>query len=80
MVDAAVDKLEVMRGRLRSAPPESIDELRLVEAQAAYAYFAARQMLPLHWKGMGRKPVPPDWHHVVARPSMVSGRNRHATR
>jgi CRISP-associated protein Cas1 len=59
--------------------PESIDELRLVEAQAAYAYFAAWRMLPLRWKGTRRKPIPPEWHHVAARPSMVSGRNRHAT-
>jgi len=36
-------------------------------------------MIPLRWKGTGRKPIPPDWHHVVARPSMVSGRNRRAT-
>jgi CRISP-associated protein Cas1 len=79
VIDAALDKLEVMLGGLRSTPPESIDELRLVEAQAAYAYFAAWQMLPLRWKGTGRKPIPPEWHYVVARPSMVSGRNRHAT-
>jgi CRISPR-associated protein Cas1 len=79
VIDAAIDKLEVMLGGLRSALPESIDELRLVEAQAAYAYFAAWQMLPLRWKGTGRKPIPPEWHHIVARPSMVSGRNRHAT-
>src|SRR5215218_4827491 len=36
-------------------------------------------MLPLCWKGTGRKPIPPERRHVVARPSMVSGRNRHAT-
>ena len=50
-----------------------------MEAQAAYAYVVAWQMLPLRWKGTGRKPIPPEWRHVVARPSMVSGRNRHAT-
>jgi CRISP-associated protein Cas1 len=79
VIDAALDKLEAMLDGLRRTPPENIDELRLVEAQAAYAYFAAWQMLPLRWKGTGRKPIPPDWRHVVARPSMVSGRNRHAT-
>jgi CRISP-associated protein Cas1 len=36
-------------------------------------------MLPLRWKGTGRKPIPPEWRYVVARPSMASGRNRHAT-
>src|SRR5829696_9219968 len=78
-IDAAVDKLEAMLGELRSTPPETIEALLLMEAQAAYAYFAAWQMLPLRWKGTGRKPIPPEWRHVVARPSMVSGRNRHAT-
>jgi hypothetical protein len=76
VIDAAIEKLETMLDELRSALPESIDELRLVEAQAAYAYFAAWQMLPLRWKGTGRKPIPPEWRHVVARPSMVSGRNQ----
>jgi CRISPR-associated protein Cas1 len=77
--DIAFDKLTAILGGLRVAPPESIDKLLLIEAQAAYAYFAAWQMMPLRWKGVGRKPVPPEWHYVVARPSMVSGRNRHAT-
>src|SRR5215218_1245033 len=36
-------------------------------------------MLPLCWKGTGRKPIPPERRRVVARPSMVSGRNRHAS-
>jgi CRISPR-associated protein Cas1 len=66
-------------GELRLRPPESIDELLLAEAQAAHVYFACWQMLPLRWKGTGRKPIPPGWRYVVARPSMVSGRNRHAT-
>jgi CRISPR-associated protein Cas1 len=78
-IDAAVDKLGAILGEVLQTPPENIDALLLVEAQAAYAYFATWQMLPLRWKGTGRKPIPPDWHHTVARPSMVSGRNRHAT-
>jgi CRISPR-associated protein Cas1 len=77
-VDVAIDKLEVILGNLRTAPPESIDALLLAEANAAYAYFAAWQMMPLRWKGTGRKAIAPEWRHVVARPSMVSGRNRHA--
>jgi CRISPR-associated endonuclease Cas1 len=79
VIDAAVDKLQAMLDHLRLTPPESIDELLLAEAQAAYAYFAAWQMLPLRWKGTRREPIPPEWRHIVARPSMVSGRNRHAT-
>jgi CRISPR/Cas system-associated endonuclease Cas1 len=79
VIDAALDKLEAILSGLCLMPPESIDELRLVEAQAAYAYFAAWRMQSLRWKGTGRKPIPPEWHYVVARPSMISGRNRHAT-
>jgi CRISPR-associated protein Cas1 len=77
--DVADDKLRAILSEVRTAPPESVDELLLTEAKAAYAYFAAWQMMPLRWKGIGRKPIPPEWQHVVARPSMVSGRNRHAT-
>jgi CRISPR-associated protein Cas1 len=36
-------------------------------------------MLPLRWKGTDKEPIPPEWRYVVARPSMVSGRNRYAT-
>jgi CRISP-associated protein Cas1 len=77
--DAAIDKLEVMLDGLRSTPPENIDGLLMFEAQAAHTYFSAWQMLPLRWKGTGRKPIPLEWWHIVARPSMVSGRNRHAS-
>jgi hypothetical protein len=60
-IDAAIDKLEAMLGRLRLAPPENMDALLLVEAQAAYAYFAAWQML--RWKGTGRKPIRAEWRY-----------------
>jgi CRISP-associated protein Cas1 len=79
VVDTAADKLQAALEELHEMPPQSIDELLLTEANAANAYFAAWQMMPLRWKGTGRKPIPPEWHHVVARPSMVSGRNRHAS-
>jgi len=79
VVGAAADKLRGTLEELHDRPPESMDELRFVEARAAYAYFAAWQMLPLRWKGTGRKPIPPEWWHIVARASMVSGRNRHAS-
>jgi CRISP-associated protein Cas1 len=79
VVDAAADKLQATVEVLHETPQERIDELRLVEARAAYAYFAAWQMLPLRWKGTGRKPISPEWHHVVARPLMVGYNNRHAS-
>ncbi len=79
VTDAAADKLQATLAELHETPPESIEELRLVEARAAYSYFVAWRMLPLRWKGTGRKPIPPEWYHVVARPSMAGYNNRHAS-
>jgi CRISP-associated protein Cas1 len=64
---------------LHETAPESIRELRLVEARAAYVYFAAWRILPVRRKGIGRKPIPPEWHHVVARPSIAGYNNSHAS-
>ncbi len=60
-------------------PPLTIEALRLVEGRAAFAYFTCWQTIPLRWKGTGRKPIPPEWHHAGLRQSFVSGTNRHAT-
>ncbi len=60
-------------------PPESIEALRLLEARAALAYFNTWQQLPLKWKGTGRRPIPPEWHYVGVRQSLLGSNNRHAT-
>jgi CRISPR-associated protein Cas1 len=78
-IDAALDKLELMWVACAGCTQRTSMSCGWWRPQAAYAYFAAWQMLPLRWKGTVRKPIPPEWRHVVARPSMVSGRNRHAT-
>lgn len=56
----------------------SIGASRMVEAWATLAYVGCWQALPLRWKGTGRWPVPPEWHRVGLRQSLVSGTNRHA--
>lgn len=71
-LDGAIEELETW-------PPDSIETLRLIEARAALAYFTCWQSIPLHWKGIGRKPVPPEWQRVGLRQSLVSGSNRKAT-
>lgn len=71
-LDGALDELERW-------PPESIETLRLIEARAALAYFTCWQSIPLHWKGIGKKPIPPEWQRVGLRQSLVSGSNRKAT-
>jgi CRISP-associated protein Cas1 len=77
--DLAISKLEAILDELNIVPPESIEALRLVEARAALAYFTCWQLLPLNWKGTGRRPIPPEWHYVGVRQSLFSSNNRHAT-
>jgi CRISPR-associated endonuclease Cas1 len=75
---AALGKLEVGLAELETMPA-TIEEVRIIEARAALAYFTHWQELQLHWKGTGRKPIPPEWHRVGLRKGLLSGGNRHAT-
>lgn len=75
----AVGKLEAILEEFHIAPPQSIEALRLLEARAALVYFNCWQLLPLNWKGTGRRPIPPEWEYVGVRQSLLGGRNRHAT-
>ena len=64
---------------LESDPPSTMEALRLIEGRAALAYFTAWQAIPLRWKGIGKRPIPDEWHRVGLRQSSLSGTNRHAT-
>lgn len=77
--DQAIARVQRSLHELDVLPPPSIDALRLVEGRAALAYFTCWQTVQLHWKGIGRKPIPPEWHHAGLRQSFVSGTNRYAT-
>jgi CRISPR-associated protein Cas1 len=61
---------------LTHRPPRTIDALLGIEGRAAFSYFSAWQSLPLQWKGIGRRPVPDDWHQIGPR---TSGKNRVGT-
>jgi CRISP-associated protein Cas1 len=52
-----------------------------IEGRAAFSYFTAWQSLPMKWKGLGRRPIPDDWHQVGPRTSGRNkvGQNRNAT-
>ncbi len=73
-------QLDGVRELKRSAP-KSIRVLIGVEGKSAQAYFAAWQGLPLHWKGVGRKPIPHDWRTFASRTSLQSTKpqNRNAS-
>jgi CRISPR-associated endonuclease Cas1 len=80
--DLAVAKLRSEAAGLARRCPRSIRELLGVEGRVAYAYFNAWRSFPLRWKGIGRRPIPEDWHCVGQRQSLNTrkkGRNRFAS-
>ena len=79
--DRGIRKQEQEVQGLKNNPPRSIVKLLGIEGRAAYSYFAAWQSLPLRWKGLGRHPIPDDWHQIGPRTSRRNkiGTNRNAT-
>lgn len=63
--------------QLQSA--KSIDELRLIEARAAHAYWKVWEGIQLKWPEWAAKRVPAHWHFIQSRNSGKTGTNRHAT-
>jgi CRISPR-associated endonuclease Cas1 len=76
--DAGLQKLQRVMIELQETPP-SFEALRMIEARAALAYFLCWQEVSLQWKGIGRKPIPQEWHRAGLRQGLLSGSNRHAT-
>jgi CRISP-associated protein Cas1 len=66
----------------------TLDDQYGIEGKAAFAYFAAWRGLPLQWSGIGRRPIPAEWHWIGQRKSLAAPTkltsvrnrgNRHAT-
>ena len=55
--------------RLDDNPPETITELRGLEANCAAAYFRSWQGMPIKWRGTSRRPIPDNWHSIGMRSS-----------
>jgi CRISP-associated protein Cas1 len=57
--------------RLEENPPESIPELRTLEANCAASYFRSWVGMPMKWRGASRRPIPDNWVSVarVRRPT-----------
>ena len=53
--------------RLALNPPETVNELRLLEAQSAVAYFRAWYATSLLWRTSARHPIPDEWRTVGPR-------------
>ena len=55
--------------RLEENPPESICELRALEANCAASYFRSWVGMPIKWRGTSRRPIPDNWHFMGPRSS-----------
>ena len=55
--------------RLDESPPESIVELRALEANCAASYFRSWVGMPIKWRGESRRPIPDSWHSIGQRSS-----------
>jgi len=77
-VESAISRVASLLQQLREEPPQSIDDLRLLEAWAAISYFAAWRSIRLRWKGTGKQPIPPEWRRVGMRQDVLRRSNRHA--
>ena len=55
--------------RLDENPPDTITELRALEANCAAAYFRSWVGMPIKWRGTSRRPIPDNWHSIRPRSS-----------
>ncbi|WP_210484640.1 CRISPR-associated endonuclease Cas1 [Microvirga antarctica] len=55
--------------RLEENPPQSITDLRVLEANCAASYFRSWQGIPIKWRGTSRRPIPDNWAVLGQRSS-----------
>ena len=55
--------------RLEENPPETIIELRALEANCAASYFRSWVGMPIKWRGTSRRPIPDNWNSIGQRSS-----------
>lgn len=67
--EKAMEKAYSTLTRLEINPPANITELRVLEANAAAAYFRAWRGLPIKWHGTSRRPIPDAWREIEQRTS-----------
>jgi CRISP-associated protein Cas1 len=65
--DLILEKIEIQAKSLRDKPPQNVASLLAIEAIAAAAYFRYWYTLSLKWKGINKKPIPPEWHQIGSR-------------
>ena len=55
--------------QLDENPPETISELRALEANCAASYFRSWVGMPIKWRGTNRRPIPDSWRSIGQRSS-----------
>jgi CRISP-associated protein Cas1 len=65
--DRAMKRAKDDLARLSNDPPETVNELRLLEARSAVAYFRAWYATSLLWRASARHPIPDEWRTVGPR-------------
>jgi CRISP-associated protein Cas1 len=65
--DRAMKRAKDDLARLAKDPPETVNELRLLEAQSAVAYFRTWYATSLLWRTSARHPIPDEWRTVGPR-------------
>jgi CRISPR-associated protein Cas1 len=73
----ARESVRLEHGALADA--KTIEDVRLIEARAAVAYFRPWTALPLRWKGTSASPIPAAWYSLAPRSSAVGRANRNST-
>lgn len=66
--------------KLDAGQPKTIMDLRILEANAAAAYFRAWKGIPIKWRGTSKRPIPENWREIGARTTIFSrAGNRNAS-
>jgi CRISPR-associated endonuclease Cas1 len=66
--------------KLDARQPKTITELRVLEANAAAAYFRAWKGIPIKWRGTSKRPIPENWKSIGQRTTIfqrAGNRNAH---
>lgn len=75
MANVAIGRIEGAITRIDDGEITTIEELRMLEAVAAGAYFASWQGLQIEWRSRNQHPVPDAWLTISGRNSVGSGKS-----
>ncbi len=77
--DRAMKRARDDLAKLANDPPQTVEQLRLLEAHSAVAYFKTWYATSLLWRASARHPIPDEWRTVGPRFSRVYAGSRNAS-